>query len=89
MKRMNYSSITSVIRRIHEAKKRSDVSGIPVQELLQQDRKFRRKLLQQREQQKQRRDFLRAAGGLGLGAAIMPFTQNAFAAPGGGSQPEI
>jgi monoamine oxidase len=89
MKRMNYSSITSAIRRIHEAKRRSDDSGIPVRELLEQDRELRRKLLQEREQQKQRRDFLKAAGGLGLGAAMMPFTQNAFAAPAGGSQPEI
>jgi monoamine oxidase len=89
MKRMNYSSITSAIRRIHEAKRRSDDSGIPVRELLEQDRELRRKLLQEREQQKQRRDFLKAVGGLGLGAAMMPFTQNAFAAPAGGSQPEI
>jgi len=90
MKRMNYSSITSAIRRIHEAKNRSDSSGIPVKELLEQDRELRKKLLQQREANKQRREFLRAAGGLGLSAAMMPFTQSAFAAGGGGgSQPEI
>jgi len=90
MKRMNYSSITTAIRRIHEAKNRSDSSGIPVKELLEQDRELRRKLLQEREAKKQRREFLRAAGGLGLGAAMMPLTQNAFAAGGGGSsQPEI
>ncbi len=88
MKRMNYSSITSAIRRIHEAKRRSDSTGVPVKELLDQDRELRRKLLQDREQQKQRREFLKTAGGLGLGAAMMPLAQTAFAA-GGGSQPEI
>ena len=87
MKRMNYSSITSAIRRIHEAKRRSDSTGIPVKELLDQDRELRRKLLQEREARQQRRDFLKTAGGLGLGAAMMPFAQNAFAA--GGSQPDI
>ena len=87
MKRMNYSSITSAIRRIHAAKKRSDSSGIPVKELLEQDRELRRKLLLEREAQQQRRDFLRAAGGIGLGAAMLPFSQSSFAA--GGSQPEI
>ena len=66
MKRMNYSSITAAIRRIHEAKRRSDSTGIPVKELLDQDRELRRKLLQEREAKKQRRDFIKAAGGLGL-----------------------
>ncbi|MDH3389602.1 MAG: hypothetical protein OEN02_17075, partial [Gammaproteobacteria bacterium] len=71
MKRMNYSAITSLLRRIHEARKRSDASGIPVQELLEQDRELRKRLLQEREIKKQRRDFLKAAGGLGFGAGMM------------------
>jgi monoamine oxidase len=75
MKRMNYSSITAAIRRIHEAKRRSDSTGIPVKELLDQDRELRRKLLQEREAKKQRRDFIKAAGGLGLAAGLLPFAQ--------------
>ncbi|MDH3762101.1 MAG: FAD-dependent oxidoreductase [Gammaproteobacteria bacterium] len=91
MKRMNYSSITSAIRRIHEAKKRSDSSGIPVKELLEQDRELRKKLLQQREAKKQRRDFLRVAGGLGLGAGMMSVNPLVMAGHSNGhtSQPEI
>ncbi len=75
MKRMNYSSITSAIRRIHEAKRRSDATGIPVKELLDQDRELRRKLLREREAKRQRRDFIKAAGGLGLAAGLLPFAQ--------------
>ncbi|MDH3534574.1 MAG: FAD-dependent oxidoreductase [Gammaproteobacteria bacterium] len=91
MKRMNYSAITSLLRRIHEARKRSDASGIPVQELLEQDRELRKRLLQEREIKKQRRDFLKAAGGLGFGAGMMSVNPLAFATHGGGShaQPEI
>jgi monoamine oxidase len=84
MKRLNYSTITSTIRRIHEAKKKSDATGIPVRELLDQDRELRKRLAKEREEQKQRRDFLRAAGGLGLGAALLP-----FASPARASQPSI
>ena len=71
VKRLNYSSITSAIRRIHEAKKRSDETGIPVKELMDQDRELCKKLIQQREEHQQRRDFLKSVSGLGVGAGIM------------------
>jgi hypothetical protein len=58
VKRLYYSSITWAIRRIHEAKSRSDKSGIPLQDLIDQDRELRKKLLQQHKQQNQRREFI-------------------------------
>ena len=85
MKNMNYSSITAMLRRIHRAKAISDETGVPVKELMEQDRELRKKLQQEREVGSQRRDFLKAAGGLGLGASMMPFATHA--APG--NQPSI
>ncbi|MGD8351339.1 MAG: NAD(P)-binding protein, partial [Gammaproteobacteria bacterium] len=85
MKRLNYSTITSAIRRIHAAKKKSDATGIPIREVLDQDRELRKRLQQEREEKKQRREFLKTAAGLGLGAGLMPLTPPAFAA----SQPDI
>lgn len=91
MKRMNYSSITSAIRRIHQAKSQSDTSGVPIKELLDQDRELRNKLLHEREEKRQRREFLKTAGGLGLGAGLLSVNPTAFAghSPGHTSQPEI
>ncbi|MCG6888186.1 MAG: FAD-dependent oxidoreductase [Gammaproteobacteria bacterium] len=90
MKHMNYSSITAMLRRIHRASSISDDTGIPVKELMERDRELRKKLQQERELASQRRDFLRAAGGLGLGAGMMAVTPGALAAAGGGgSQPSI
>ena len=91
MKRMNYSSITSALRRIHQAKSQSDTSGVPIKELLDQDRELRKKLLLEREEKRQRRDFLKAAGGLGLGAGMLSMNPAAFAGHSGGhtSQPNI
>jgi monoamine oxidase len=91
MKRMNYSTITSAIRRIHQAKSQSDASGVPIRELLEQDRELRKKLLHEREANKQRRDFLKAAGGIGLGAGMMSVAPAAFAAHSNGhnGQPDI
>ena len=60
MKQMNYSPITAMLRRIHRAKAKSDATGIPVKELMEQDRALRKQLMQERESAKQRRDFLRA-----------------------------
>ncbi len=71
MKNLNYSSITAALRRIHRAKAKSDATGIPVKELLDQDRELRRKLAREREEQRQRRDFLRKAGGLSIGAGLL------------------
>ena len=88
MKRLNYSSITAAIRRIHAAKAKSDDSGIPAKELLEKDRELRKQLLRQREEKSQRREFLKAAGGLGLGAGLLSANSLAFASHGG-SQPEI
>jgi monoamine oxidase len=84
MKTLNYSSITSTIRRIHAAARRSEQTGVPVDELLDQDRELRKRLQRQREEGRQRRDFLKAAGGLGLAAGLLP-----FAAPVRASQPRI
>ena len=92
MKRLNYSSITAAIRRIHAAKAKSDSTGIPIGELLEQDRELRKKLLREREENKQRREFLKAAGGLGLGAGLLSANSLAFANNGngnGGNQPSI
>jgi len=91
MKGLNYSSITTAIRRIHQAKKKSDANGIPIKELLDQDRDLRHKLFREREEKRQRRDFLKAAGGLGLGAGMMSVNPLAFAGHSNGhtSQPEI
>ena len=90
MKSLNYSSITAALRRIHRAKAKSDATGIPVKELLEQDRELRRKLAREREEQRQRRDFLRTAGGA-LGAGLLAATRPAFANNGGGNdnQPSI
>jgi monoamine oxidase len=91
MKRMNYSPITALLRRIHQAKAKSDATGIPVRELMDQDRELRKKLMREREEQKQRRDFLRAAGGIGLGAGMMSASPMAFANNhnGNNNQPDI
>ncbi len=83
MKRMNYSSITAAIRRIHQATLGSEKSGIPVTELLDQDKDLRRKLQAQRLEDKQRREFMKTIGGIGLGASLMPMGNIAFAAQGG------
>jgi monoamine oxidase len=85
MKHMNYSSITAMLRRIHRAKAISDETGVPVKELMEQDRELRKKLQQEREVASQRRDFLKTAGGLGLGASLMPLATHAAS----GSQPSI
>jgi len=42
MKRLNYTNLTSTIRRIHAAKERSEITGVPVDEILEQDRELRR-----------------------------------------------
>jgi monoamine oxidase len=88
MKRMNYSSITAMLRRIHRAKSISDDTGIPVKELMERDRELRKQLQREREVTRQRRDFLKSAGGLGIGAGMLAVNPGAFAA-GGGSQPSI
>ena len=85
MKRLNYSTITSMIRRIHAAKQKSDATGVPIRELLDQDRELRKRLQKERVERKQRRDFLKTAGGLGLGAGLMSLNPPAFAS----SQPDI
>jgi monoamine oxidase len=90
MKHMNYSSITAMLRRIHRATSISDDTGIPVKELMERDRELRKKLQQEREVARQRRNFLKGAGGLGIGAGMMAVNPGAFAAAGGGgSQPSI
>ncbi len=80
MKRMNYSNITAAIRRIHQASLRSEQNGIPVPELLDQDKELRLKLHAQRLEDRQRRDFMKTVGGIGLGASLMPMGNLAFAA---------
>ncbi len=79
MKRMNYSNITATIRRIHQATLRSQKTGIPVPELLDQDKELRLKLQAERLEDKQRRDFMKTLGGIGLGAGLMPMANLAFA----------
>lgn len=88
MKHLNYSSITALLRRIHRAKALSDETGIPVKELMDQDRELRKRLQQERRVQEQRRDFLKTAGGIGLGAGVMSASSMAMASSHN-SQPEI
>jgi monoamine oxidase len=89
MSRMSYSPITALLRRIHKAKAKSDATGIPVRELMDQDKELRKQLFREREAQKQRRDFLRAAGGIGLGAGVMAASPMAFANNGGGNDKNL
>ena len=82
MKSLNYSSITALLRRINAAKAKSDETGIPVRELMDQDRELRIKLQRERREAEERRNFLRTAGGLGLGAGMMAASPMAFAKKG-------
>ncbi len=83
MKKLNYSNITATIRRIHQATLRSKKTGIPIAELLDQDKELRLKLQAQRLEDKQRRDFMKTVAGIGLGAGLLPIGNLAFAAQGG------
>lgn len=83
MKTLNYSNITTAVRRIHQARLRSEKNGIPVSELLDQDKELRLQLQAQRVEDRQRRDFMKTLGGIGLGASLIPMGQLAFAAQGG------
>ena len=91
MKRLNYSSITSALRRIHEARRRSQATGVSTLEILEQDRELRKKLRADYEEQKQRREFLKKAAGFGLGAGMMANATLASAIHSNGhsAQPEI
>jgi len=87
MKNLDYSKITATLRRIHAAARRSETSGIPVQELLDQDRELRKQMLREREAQRRRRDFLRTASGIGmLAASPLSLANNGN---GKGNQPDI
>jgi monoamine oxidase len=90
MKGMNYSSLTATLRRIHQATAKSKRTGIPVKELLDQDRELRRNLQIERVESIERRDFLKSMGVIGLGAGLYGVGrgQPAFAAADK-SQPEI
>ncbi|MCP4878125.1 MAG: FAD-dependent oxidoreductase, partial [Gammaproteobacteria bacterium] len=70
MKRMNYSSLTATIRRIHNATSQSKKTGIPVKEILDQDRELVRQLHNQRLENSERRKFLRSLGAIGAGVAM-------------------
>ena len=82
MKGLNYSNITAAIRRIHRAKIKSEETGIPVRELLDEDRDLRKQLQQQKVEDNQRRDFMKTMGGIGLGT-MFPLGNLAMAAQGG------
>ena len=56
---------------------------------MDQDRELRKKLLHEREQQKQRREFMKSVGGIGLGAGVMAASPGAFANNSNPNQPEI
>jgi monoamine oxidase len=88
MKGLNYSNLTAVLRRIHQASLKSEETGIPVDELLGQDRQLRQQLQHKRLEDKQRRDFMKTLGGIGLGASLMPMANTAMAM-GGQNDPEI
>jgi len=72
MKGLNYSNITALLRRIHQAALRSEKSGVLIGELLGQDKELRIKLQAERLEDKQRRDFMKTMGGIGMGAGLMP-----------------
>ena len=82
MKGLNYSNLTAVLRRIHQASLKSEETGIPVDELLGQDRQLRLQLQHKSLEDKQRRDFMKTMGGIGIGA-MLPMSNLAFAAQGG------
>jgi monoamine oxidase len=90
MKGMNYSSLTATLRRIHQATSKSKSTGIPVKELLDQDRELRRNIQIERVESIERRDFLKSMGVIGLGAGLYGVGQgqSAFAAADN-AQPEI
>ncbi len=59
MKSLNYSNITVVIRRIHQASIKSEKTGMPVDKVLAQDRELRQKINKQKLEDRQRRDFMK------------------------------
>ena len=89
MKRMNYSPLTALLRRIHQAKAKSDITGIPARELLDRDRELRKQIQLQRREEQDRRNFLRNAAGVGVGAGILALNPIAYANHGNGNQPSI
>ena len=65
MRRMSYSKLTDLLRRIHDATERSVLTGQSAQEILEEDREFRKKLRQEHLSRKGRRSMLK-----GMGAAV-------------------
>lgn len=81
MKRLNYSNLTAVLRRMHQATLRSEKTGVPVRELLDQDKQLRQEFQDKRSEDQQRRNFIKSLGGLGLAAGMAPFSNLAHAIP--------
>ena len=88
MKSLNYSPLTALLRRIHRAKAKSDETGIPVKELMDQDRELRKRLQRERRELEERRNFLRTASGIGVGAGALSAAPMAFANNGNNNQPQ-
>jgi monoamine oxidase len=89
MKRMNYSGLTATLRRIHLATEKSQSSGIPVKEILEMDQGLRKKLHANNLENADRRNFLKSAGIVGLGAGLGMRGETLFAGPNNGSAPKV
>ena len=86
MRRLSYSTITDLIRRIHEATARSKSTGQSVEEILEQDREHRARLSAEHRLQKERRAFLKSVGTGAAAAAAMPLLAGAAPALNNGKK---
>jgi len=68
---------------------RSEETGVPVDELLDSDRQLRLQLQQKQLEDRQRRDFMKTIGGIGLSAGLFPMSSAVMANPGGPNDPKI
>lgn len=78
MRRMSYSRLTEMLRRIHDAVANSKKTGQSPQEILERDREMRNKLNQEHRMLKERRSILK---GIGVGATTMALPAITMAAP--------
>jgi hypothetical protein len=80
IKGLNYSNLSSLLHRIHQASLDSEKTGIPVSKLFDQDKELHSNLRKRHIEDQQRGDFIKTVGRLGLGASLMPMGNLTFAA---------
>ncbi|AZQ12401.1 flavin monoamine oxidase family protein [Shewanella khirikhana] len=82
MRRMSYSKITDLIRRLHDVTDTAKRTGIPVKEVLEQDKAWRQQAAADHKLARERRTFLKGLGaGIGAGLTAGAMAPTAFAAP--------